>query len=188
MKSLLPLAAAAAFSLGVYGQARADDWTSLSKIGHWQIRSAPGVCDASGVFADGTRLEFSINDHQVALISVVDPKWRIPEGIYEIVMQVDRALPQSLKAKGHEAWVMWDIPLTEESINLLSYGRTLRVTLGQEVRSYDLALSEAAWKAVAKCAAPMMAAANPFAGSPPAAASAPPPASTDTPSNPFRRL
>jgi hypothetical protein len=183
---LSALAVAAALLVNLMPEARAD-WTPLNKIGHWQIRSGAGVCDASGVFADGTRLEFSINEHRVALVSVVDPKWSIPEGIYEIVMQVDRAPPQPLKAKGKGAWVMWDIPLTEESINLLSYGRTLRVTLGQTVVSYDLALSEAAWKAVAKCAAPMLEAANPFAGQ----QSAAPPASNpfaETTSNPYRRM
>jgi hypothetical protein len=188
MKSLLPLAAAAAIFCGLSAPAAADDWTSLNKIGHWQIRSSERLCEASGVFRDGSLLEFTIGSSGVAIITVQDPKWRIPQGDYEIVTQVDRAPAQTFTATGSGTWVMWKIPLTEESINLLSYGRTLRITLGQMVISYDLALSEAAWKAVAKCAAPKMAAANPFSGSPPAAASKTPPASTETPSNPFRRL
>jgi len=186
MKSLLPLTAAAALFFGFYGEARAaDGWTPLSKIGHWQIRHSSKVCDASGVFADGTRLEFSINANQVGLITVVDPKWSIPKGDYDVVTQVDRAPSSKVEAHGEDSWVMWQIPLTEASINLLSYGRTLYLKVGQQTVSYDLALTEAVWKALAKCAAPMMAAANPFAGSPPRTET---PASTETPSNPFRRL
>jgi hypothetical protein len=188
MKSLLPLAAAAALFLGVVGPARAAaEWTPLGKIGHWKIQATEKLCEASGAFRDGNLLEFTIGSSGVAIITVVDPKWRIPEGDYEIVTQVDRAPPQTFTASGKKSWVMWAIPLTEENINLLSYGRTLKVTLGQTVVSYDLALSEAAWKAVAKCAAPKMAASNPFSGTPPSASPGTP-ASTDTPSNPFRRL
>lgn len=150
MKFLLPLAAAAAFFLGLSAPASADtNLVPLRTIGHWKISASANLCDASGKFEDGTSLEFTIGSSGVALITVVDPKWRIPTSTYDVVTQVDRASAQTFKATGSGTFVMWQIPLTEESINLLSYGRTLRVTLGQTVVSYDLTLSEAAWKAVA---------------------------------------
>ena len=38
-------------------------------------------------FEDGTSLEFTIGSSGVALITVVDPKWRIPTSTYAIPLQ-----------------------------------------------------------------------------------------------------
>jgi hypothetical protein len=184
---LLPLAAAAALFLGFSSPAAAETKV-LQKIGHWTIKAADGFCDASGLFQDGTLLEFTINAKRALMVSVVNPKWSIPEGRYQVEMQVDRSDLETFEAKANKTSVIWVIPTNEQSFNLLSHGRTLRARIEQTIVSYDLTYSESVVKALGQCAAPMMASANPFAGSPPAATSKTPPASTETPSNPFRRL
>jgi hypothetical protein len=176
------LAAAAALFLGFYGQAQADQ-----TIGHWTISFHDQFCDASGVFQDGTRLEFSINAKGALIVTVVNPQWSIPRGRHQVEMQVDRAETETFEATANRDYVMWSIPLDEQSLNLLSHGRALKARIGQTVVSYDLAYSESVVKALGQCAATHIAAANPFACSPPAATSKTP-ASTETPSNPFRRL
>jgi hypothetical protein len=183
------LAAAAALFLGVAGQARAaaDDMTPYATVGHWQIKADAVLCTAHGEYQDGTYLDVSINAYGVATISMVDPKWNIPKGTYSVTSWIDRAPTETFTAKAEGIWVGWHLGLNEENINLLSYGNVLHVQIGSQTYNYKLDRSEAMLKALSKCAAPRIAAANPFAGSPPAAASKTP-ASTETPSNPFRRL
>jgi hypothetical protein len=185
MKSLLPLAAAAALFLGFSAPASAE-LPLLKKIGPWQITADDTLCAAYADFTN-TRLMFVINAHGVGTIGITNEKWRIPEGSYEVVMQVDGALSATYEAKADAGHVYWKIPLTEESINLLSYGRHLYVKVGEEIHKYDLTMSRAMLKALTRCATPFMASGNPFSGSPPAAIKETP-ASTETPSNPFRRL
>lgn len=188
MKSLLPLAAAAALSLGVYGEARAE-MAPYTTIAHWRITADAELCKASGEYQDGTVLNFYINAKGAAAVGIENQKWTtLPKGTYEVTMQVDRAAPTTLEAKAGPGWVVWLVPFDEPTINLLSYGNMLYVQVGSQKHQYKLDRSEAAWKALGQCAAPRMAAANPFAGSPPTAASKSPPASTETPSNPFRRM
>jgi hypothetical protein len=187
MKSLLPLAVAAALSIGFYGEARAGDWTSQGTVGPWQMEATDKVCKARSFYKNGTQLHFAINAKGAAMIGITNPDWSIPEGSYEVVMQVDRAVPSPITATGKNHYVLFQVEFDEPTINLLSYGRTLFVTVGQQNYQYELYRSEAMLKALAKCAAPMMANANPFSDSPPSARTETP-ASTETPSNPFRRL
>jgi hypothetical protein len=188
---LSTLAAAAALLVNCSAPVMAGDYVPLRTIGHWQLRASDHVCDASGVFRDGTRLEFAINTKGALIISVVNPKWSIPKGVYDVVMQVDRAEAKTFAAEAHNAAVDWVIPLTEESLNLLSFGRTLYAKVGTQSFQYDLALSEPVIKALSACIGQRMASANPFAAqqsaAPPAAA---PPANpfAETTSNPYRRM
>jgi hypothetical protein len=193
MKSLPTLAAAAALFTGFTvfsgfsSPASAGDWASRGTVGPWQMEATDKVCKARSFHKNGTQLHFAINAKGAAMIGITNPDWKIPEGSYDVVMQVDRAVPATFDATGKDHYVIFAVEFDEPTINLLSYGRTLFVTVGQQSYQYDLTMSEAMLKALGKCAAPMMAAANPFSGSPPAATSNTP-ASTDTPSNPFRRL
>jgi hypothetical protein len=193
MKSLPTLAAAAALFTGFTvfsgfsSPASAGDWASRGTVGPWQMEATDTVCKARSFHKNGTQLHFAINAKGAAMIGITNPDWKIPEGSYDVVMQVDRAVPATFDATGKDHYVIFAVEFDEPTINLLSYGRTLFVTVGQQSYQYDLTMSEAMLKALGKCAAPMMAAANPFSGSPPAATSNTP-ASTDTPSNPFRRL
>jgi hypothetical protein len=182
------LAAAVAIFVGFSAPAAADDYVPLQSIGHWKIRANATVCDARGTFEDGTRLDFSINAHAAVVFTVVNPSWRIPEGKYDVVTQVDRSAQRTSEADAFGDHVMWWTPVTEETINLLSYGRTLSVKVGQTVLSYDLALSEAVFKALVRCAAPRIAAANPFANTAPQASAPPANPFAETASNPYRRM
>jgi hypothetical protein len=183
------LAAAAALFLGVCGQARAgDNMAPITTIGHWKLAASSKLCQASGKYADDTALEFSINDLGAAFISIVNPEWKIPKGDYEIASWIDGAPASTFKATAKDTWLFWQFNLNEANINRLSYGNVLHVQIGYQTFHYKLDRSEGMLKALGKCAAPKMAAANPFNGSPPASTSKTPPASTETPSNPFRRL
>jgi hypothetical protein len=185
MKSL-PTLAAAAF-LGFSAPASAE-MVPFKTIGHWTLLSDETLCKARGEYADGTRLVFAINAKGVLVLGIENDAWEIPKGEYQITMQVDRAAPVSHTAKAGPGWVFWGVSLDEPNINLLSYGMMFHATIGYQAFHYRLDRSEAVLKSLAQCAAPRIAAANPFAGSPPASTSKTPPASTETPSNPFRRL
>ena len=95
---------------------------------------------------------------------------------------------------GQNGWIVFGFALDEPTINLLSYGRTLYVTVGTQNFQYDLTRSEAVLKALIACIEPRMASANPFASKTPVA---PPPGFTEvvpanpfaeTTSNPYRRM
>lgn len=186
MKILLPLAVASALSLGFYGEARAET-QPIGKVGHWQISADETLCKARGVYADGTSLDFYMNNQGGMWIGIENPKWAVPEGDYQVTMQVDRAAPTTHNAKGNGNFVMWFAMVEEPIINLLSYGRDLYAQIGAQTYHYQLVRSEAMLRALGQCAAPHIAAANPFSGSSPAGRTETP-ASTETPSNPFRRL
>jgi hypothetical protein len=187
------LAAAAALFTGFLvfagfsGPARAE-MKPLQTIAHWKVTADDTLCDASGEFRDGTLLEFSINMNRVLVISVVNEKWSIPKGSYEVVMQVDRAEPHTVEADASGSHVIWPIALSEANLNLLSYGRTLNVQIGKALVSYDLAHTEAVLKALVRCAIPRLQAANPFSGAAPKASAPDANPFVETPSNPFRRM
>jgi hypothetical protein len=183
------LAAAAALLIGLSAPAMAVEITLLQTIGHWKVRTVDKLCIATGEFKDGTLLEFVINAKGALLVSVDNQNWSIPEGHdYEVVMQVDRAEAKTFRAAANKTYVYWQMPMTEASVNLLSYGRTLRAQIGKVAVTYDLALSEPALKAVFRCAAPHLDAANPFSNASPPAQSQPANPFVETPSNPYRRM
>jgi hypothetical protein len=183
------LAAAAALFLNASTAVHAGDMTRLPSVDHWKMAADDEVCRAEGSYLNGTFLHFFINAKGGMYLGVSHPEWSIPDGSYNVTAQVDRAPATTFKANASDGWVVWEIVLNEHDLNLLSYGRTLSVTLGRWLYQYELTGTAAMLKALSKCAAARIAAANPnpFAGSPPAAASKTP-ASTETPSNPFRRL
>lgn len=191
MKSLLPLAAAAALFTGFTvfagfsAPATAGEMTSRGTVGPWEMTGGDKSCMARKADKNGTHLSFAINAHGEAMIAIENPNWKIPKGKYEVVTQVDRTEAQRVGAEAEDFFLIFGFHLNEPTLNLLSYGRTLSVTVGTQTYQYELTRTEAMLKALGQCAAPFMAAANPFAGSPPAART---PASTETPSNPFRRL
>lgn len=181
------LAAAATLFLGLSGpSAAAGNTTLIEIVGHWKIQAAGALCEAVGEFDDGTTLSFLINSHGALMVAVINPNWRIPAGKYEVVMSVDRAEPGTFRASADGDYVYWQVPATEATLNLFSYGRALRAKIGQAYVSYDLRRSEAAIRALARCAAPRQETSNPFAGSRPPAADDNPFA--ETASNPYRRM
>jgi hypothetical protein len=183
------LAAAAALFLGLSAPASAGDMAPIGTIGHWQITANETLCKAHGEYQDGTNLEFAINAKGGLSISIGNNAWAIPEGKYEITMQVDRTAPTDHAARAKANYVVWFASLDEATVNRLSYGNALHVKVGYQAFHYKLARSEAVMKALVQCAAPRMAAANPFAASPPAAASnAPATPFPETASNPYRRM
>ena len=70
MKSLLPLAVAAALSIGVYGEARAELPTigKVSATGRSWL--TPSCARLAAQYADGTNLTFAINNHGVLVIGI----------------------------------------------------------------------------------------------------------------------
>jgi hypothetical protein len=188
MKSLLPLAAAAALFLGVVGSARASDMEPYGTVGHWQINGNDKVCRAHSDFQNGTTLTFYINVSGGLSISIRNPKWDIPEGKYEVSAQVDRTNPGRMTAAGYGTVVFFGLVGSESDFNLLSYGRMLYVTVGAQVYQYELYRSEAMLKALGRCAATRTAAANPYAGPQANAPQSPPNPFPETASNPYRRM
>jgi hypothetical protein len=181
MKSLL-LAAAAALSLGFSAPAGAE-LTPIGAVGPWKILADAGLCQAGATYKNGTQLSFFINTKAELWVSVSSDGWVIPAGDYVVETQVDRSQRAKHPAKVIDNWVLWQIAMADHNLNLLSYGRTLYLTVGSQEYQYDLTRSEAMLKALAKCAAERAAAANPFAGStPPANPFA------ETASNPYRRM
>jgi hypothetical protein len=193
MKSLPILAASAAlfvgFSVvaGFSGAARAE-MKPLHTIGHWKITANDNLCLASGGYQNGTLLSFSINAKGGAMISVKNPGWHIPKGAYEIVTQVDRATPQRVKATAEDQFLVFEFWFNEPTINLLSNGRTMFLTIGTQSFEYDLMQSGAMLKALIACAGPRLASANPFNGTAPQARETPENPFVETPSNPYRRM
>jgi hypothetical protein len=160
--------------------------TLVETIGHWKIQGDATACEAIGEFEDGTTLSFLINSHGAIIVGVINQNWSIPQGKYEVVMSVDRAALGTFKADATGPVVFWQVPFTEATMNLFAYGRALRAKIGQAYVSYDLGRSEAAIKALLRCAAPRQEPNNPFASShTPAAADNP---FAETTSNPYRRM
>lgn len=182
---LSTLAAAAALLVNCSAPAMAGDWTLQGAVGPWQMETTDKVCKARTAYKNGTQLHFAINANGAAIIGITNPDWKIPKGSYDVVMQVDRAVPATVSATAKDHYLLFQVEFDEPTINLLSYGRTLFVTVGQQSYQYDLTMSEAMLKALAKCAAPLMASGNPFAQS-----AAPPAANpfAETRSNPYRRM
>lgn len=168
MKSLTTLAAAAALSLSLSAPASADDsWTDRGSVGPWRMASSDTVCKAMGDHNNGTQVSFAINSHGAAMIILDNPSWNIPKGSYPVVTQIDRTAPQKVKATAEKDYLIFEFYLNETTLNLLSYGRKLSVTVGTQVYEYALTRSEAMLKALTACAAPRIAAgSNPFSGTP----------------------
>jgi hypothetical protein len=158
------LTAGMAFCLALPAPALAE-MAPIGTIGHWKLKADAELCHAAGPYENGTSLEFAINSHGAALISIKNSKWRIPaSSSYEVVAQIDQSVTKTFKAEASDTWVMWQIPFTKESINLLSYGQTLYVKVGEQEYQYTLFRSEAMLKALISCAGPRMAAVNRFGG------------------------
>jgi hypothetical protein len=184
MKSLSTLAATAALFICLSAPAQAGDWASQGTIGPWRMAASASACEARAAYKNGTELIFAINARGANMIAIANPNWHIPKGSYEVVVQVDRSTPDKAKADADDDFLVFQFALNEPTINLLSYGRTLFLTVGQQNYQYDLVRSEAMLKALIACAGPRMASGNPFAGTP--SAKAPPPGFTEVvPSNPF---
>jgi hypothetical protein len=161
------LAAAAALFLGFSAPASAaadDDLVPYTTVGHWQIMSSDNECRAHSYYQNGTTLGFYVDVSGHVSIGIGNPKWNIPEGEYAVSAQVDQTKPGHMTARGNRTWIVFGIVGSEGDMNLLSYGRTLYVTLGTQVYQYELIRSEAMLKALVQCAATRMAAANPFSG------------------------
>jgi hypothetical protein len=190
MKFKLPtLAAAAALLVNCAAPVLArSDITVIEKIGHWTIQADATRCEAVGAFEDDSSLSFLIDSRGVAVVGVGNRNWRIPNGEYEVEMRVDRAEQRTFRAMAEGHWVAWQVPFTEATLNLLSYGRAFRAKIGTAYVSYDLTRSEAAIKALVKCAVPRLATDNPFAGQSPQASAPPANPFAETPSNPYRRM
>jgi hypothetical protein len=172
LRRIVPLAAVAllagisapALLAGVSAPASASagDMVPYATIGHWQLSANDGLCKAAGEYENGTVLDFSINAWGVAMIGITNPKWRIPEGSYDVAAQVDRASLGTVSAKAKDTWLYFHFALNEPTINLLSYGKSMYVTVGRDRYQYDLVRSEAMLKALGACAGPRIKAANPF--------------------------
>ena len=93
--------------------------------------------------------------------------WRIPEGAYEVITQIDRRDPQKVNATGQGQVVAFEFWFNEPTINLLSYGMKLYVTVGQSRYEYHLDRSEGMLKALVQCAVERLPSANPFVKLPP---------------------
>jgi hypothetical protein len=157
--------AAAAFCLSLSAPASAGDFRPVTTVGGWSITADESTCIAKGQYDNGTSLAFVINASGQASISIENLKWRIPEGDYEVLVQVDRSAANRFKAAATGPWVFFNIQLVEHNINLLSQGRKLFVTVGQWVYEYQLVGSAAMLRGLGECAGQRMAAApNPFAG------------------------
>jgi len=185
---LSTLAAAAALLVNCSAPVMADSWTPFGTIGHWHLTASDKSCRARAEYQNGTYLSFALNGFGAAMISIENPGWHIPEGSYEVVTQVDRTAPEKVKATAQGDFLLFQFYFNEPTMNLLSYGRTLSVTVGTQSYQYNLVQSEAVLKALVKCVAPRLEAANPFAGQ---QSAAPPPAANpfaETTSNPYRRM
>jgi hypothetical protein len=182
------LAAAAALFIGLSAPAAAD-MTSLGAVGPWQIAADAEVCQAVAPYKNGTQLYFFINANGALVLGVARPNWAIPAGNYQVSVGVDTTERRSHTAKAADGWIVWEIAASQDNFNLLSYGRTLYVTVGQQSYQYDLTRSEAMLKALGRCASERFVSANPFAGTPATreqSEQANPFA--ETASNPYRRM
>jgi hypothetical protein len=188
MKSLLPLAAAAALFLGFSAPAAAGDMVRLETVGPWQIYGNETLCRAQSPFVNGTTLYFYVNAQNGVSIAISNPKWRIPEGSYEVFAQVDRTPPGRMAATAKDGWLIFGIAATENDINLLAYGKTLYVTVGAQTYQYHLAGSAAMLTALAVCADTRPAAADPFGNALSASTPPSPNPFAETASNPYRRM
>jgi hypothetical protein len=123
-------------------------------------------------------------------ISVMNERWSIPQGEYPVTLSVDRVPPVTFRGEagdtGRVVSVWWK--LTPDEINLVSYGAVLNATVGKAEYQYRLVGSEAMLKALVKCAAERMGAANPYAGTAPQASAPPANPFAETTSNPYRRM
>jgi hypothetical protein len=193
MKStLLPLAAAAALFLGFSAPVHAaDEYVSIGKAGGWDVIASSFACVGSRAYANGTTLAFMMRTDGAGRISVMNERWSIPQGEeYPVTLSVDRVPPVTFRGEagdtGRVVSVWWK--LTPDEINLVSYGAVLNATVGKAEYQYRLVGSEAMLKALVKCAAERMGAANPYAGTAPQASAPPANPFAETTSNPYRRM
>jgi hypothetical protein len=182
------LAAAAALLVNCSAPVMAEE-VHVATVGHWEIYADETACMARGGYKNGTHLSFMSRSDGTATVGIENSNWKIPKGSYEVVTQIDRTAPQKVKAIAKDDLLIFDFYWNEPTINLLSYGRTLFVTVGAQSFQYELVRSEAMLKALSACVGQRMATANPFVG----ASKAPPPGFepvpyAETPSNPYRRM
>jgi hypothetical protein len=163
MKSLLPLAAAAALFLGFSAPASAD-MASLGTAGNWVISADDSLCTAHAGYQDGTKLGFAINSTGVASLSIQNPTWNIPEGNYSVVSWVDRSAPLKHEAAAARGWIVWHPAFSLETLNLLSQGAVLYAQVGRQTYDYRLTGSAEMVRAVVLCLQQRVAKANPFSG------------------------
>jgi hypothetical protein len=164
LRRLTTLAAAAALLAGISAPASAGGFVHLQTIKHWKISAAEDLCMARGEYVDGTYLQFAIGTKPMVIVAIEDPRWDIPEGRYDVAAWVDRAEPRTFSAMAGERFVIWDVPLNEEQITVLSRAATLSVRIGKASYKYDLRGSAEVLNALGRCAGERLAAANPFAG------------------------
>lgn len=178
MKKLL-LAACAV--LAMTGVARGEDLKPYTKVGAWEVLFDRRLCMASATYThNDTVLSFGVTAGGIASIAILNPKWNIPEGKYEIRSAIDGGVPANFTANANNQIVSWSFTLGENNISLLSKGTTLHVYIGDTEYGYGLAGSAAMLSTLVQCASKIAADANPFNGQQPAAP-------VSTPSNPFKR-
>lgn len=161
MKSLLPIAAAAALFLGFSAPASAKS-ASLGTAGGWAISTEAGNCHGTMEYANDTALVFSITSDGRAGISVYNPRWNIPKGQYRAWVGVDRNGPGEFEVRADGDLVFMPWQLRSDQIELVARGAVLHVMVGAQSIDYRLEGSAAMLAAVGRCAGTLMNAANPF--------------------------
>lgn len=166
---------AAATVLAMTGAARGE------VVGAWSVAKLDGLCAAKAAYNDETSLVFGLQPDGFAGITIINKRWRIPEGQYPVKVWVDRAPPQDMTAVAGGQGITVTYAMSESSFNLISKGAKLFVRIGDYDHWFDLKGSAAMMAALVRCAGILAQNANPFAGpvAPPA------PAATR---NPFQRL
>jgi hypothetical protein len=171
------LAAAAALFTGLSAPASAaDPEVSLGTAGGWDMSADNDTCAGGKKYANGTSLIFD------------NPAWKIPKGTYPVVAQVDRAPPVTFQAHANGDLVALQWGISQDEINLVSYGAVFRVKIGRADYSYRLDGTAAMLQALGRCAVSRLAMANPFAGTAPQASAPPSNPFPETASNPYRRM
>jgi hypothetical protein len=183
------LAAAAALFTGLSAPASAaDPEVSLGTAGGWDMSADNDTCAGGKKYANGTSLIFGVRTDGVAVIVIDNPAWKIPKGTYPVVAQVDRAPPVTFQAHANGDLVALQWGISQDEINLVSYGAVFRVKIGRADYSYRLDGTAAMLQALGRCAVSRLAMANPFAGTAPQASAPPSNPFPETASNPYRRM
>jgi hypothetical protein len=195
MKSLLPLAAAAALFLGLSAPASAAP-VKYAVVGNWEIYNNATYCTATATYEDYSSLQFNLGVSGSANIAIWNPRWDIPKGTHTVVASVDRAPPEAFRAEADGVHVMMPWTPDEDQINLVSNGAVFRAMVGREIYKFRLDGSREMLRSLGRCVAQISpSVSNPFAGTP--SAKAPPSGFTEvvplnpfpeTASNPYRRM
>jgi hypothetical protein len=187
MKSLLPLAAAAALFLGLSSSASAAP-VKYAEVGNWEIYNNGTYCTANARYENDSALQFNLGVSGSANIAIWNPRWKIPKGTYTVVASVDRSRPVTFQAEADGYYVMLPWKLDEDEINLVSNGVIFRAMVGQETYKFSLEGSRRMLHSLGRCVAQISpSASNPFASSRSAETPSDNPFS-ETASNPYRRM